>query len=564
MTESSHSRMPVGEFIILVAFLVGTALYRIHLIEVEPLNADEIFLIGGAFRVHSGMLPYLDYIEAHTPFIYKLYASFFTVLAERNDVVDCFRWVHLVWISLFQVVLFFVVRKAFRSCVALWSLCILNSFVFFMERTVHVRPDIPAYTVLLVSLWLCLGGGGLSTRRGTYFLVTVSSALAFSLHLTVGFSVGALFAWLVTYECRDRPFGARLLLGLLLVGGFVGVYIAICFTLFGQRVFDALFRHIQMFHFDHLYLSSFHIDSVGIFKGIVRASPVSWFLVGCALVVYNTRFVGGRLKNPSIGLYLLLTDLGVCFLVARDNNFEQHYFALVIFGSVLAALAIREVVGRPGILWGWMRRSGCGFGLAFLLAVSSVAAFRQKELRIESLARVERLPQCSTIASAIESEGTLKLGALRQAWLREGAISFDPFLSVPKKHREAQLRFLLMHSKPDEVVFSDWLNPPYRNLPAPYHHGYMISLFYKSHRLSQDPELVRLIHRYDPYYRADDPGPGERMVRLFEATRPVVILVDGSIAELLVTSERFGQWLSERYTFVFDPESASLFALRLS
>lgn len=564
MTESSRARLQAVEFIVLIAFLVGTVCYRVYLIEVGPLNPDEIFLIGGTFRVHSGMLPYLDYIEAHTPFIYKLYAPFFTLLAERDDVVECFRWVHLVWVGLFQVALFFVIRRSFRSWVALWSLCILNSFVFFVERTVHVRPDIPAYTVLMAPLWLCLGGGATSMRRGTYLLVTVSSALAFSLHLTTIFSVGALLGWLVARRRGGQAFRARVLLGVLLAGGFIGAYIAICFTLFGQRVCDALFRHLQMFQFDHLYLSSFYVDSVGIFKGIVRESPVAWFLVGCALLVFNMRFVRGRVKNPPIRLYLLLADLGALFLLARDNNFEQHYFALVIFGSVLAALAIREAVYRAGTLWKRMPRGGWGLALALLCAASSVAAFRNKELRIESLARVDRFLVSPTIASATDDDGSLKLGALRQAWLTEGAIRFDPFFPVPKRHREAQMRFLLNHSKPDEVVFSDWLNPPYRDLPAPYHHGYMISLFYKSRRLSQDPDLVRLIHRYDPYYRADDSGAGERMVRLFEARRPVVILVDGSIAELLVTSERFERWLSERYRFVFDPESASLFALRRS
>jgi len=546
----------------LVCLVVASLLWRTMLIQLQTLNPDELFVLGGASRVCCGLRPYLDYVVALAPLIYRIYSPLIGRLGETPACVEYFRWLHFIITTMLLATLFMLIRRLYNSRIALWTLGILSGFLFFIERTVHVRPDTPALLMVLLSLWV------LTQRRGHVFyikkevLAGFGMAIAFGLHVTVLFCIVPCLIWLLVDRSTGGSWKGRGNRTLWFGIAFVLSYGCLFLVMFGADAPWALGYYLRMFELEKAYQESFDPHVLRIFFSILLGSFLNWVLLGWALVAGNVKWGTGRLANPYTRLFILLADVGIVFLVARRRTFEQHYIQLVLFGSLPAALTLLEWDKRAAMRFG-SRGGFVGVLAAGVLGISAGLGAVSNYFTDEEKDRMEDQYVQEARRTFAGKEGSADVDLVRR-WSRGRRFLSDPFYYRSKKHREAQLRFLLTHSKPDEVVFSDWLNPPYRNLPAPYHHGYMISLFYKSHRLSQDPELVRLIHRYDPYYRADDPGPGERMVRLFEATRPVVILVDGSIAELLVTSERFGQWLSERYTFVFDPESASLFALRLS
>jgi len=259
-------------------------------------------------------------------------------------------------------------------------------------------------------------------------------------------------------------------------------------------------------------------------------------------------------------LLVLLTDSALFFLILRNHNFEQHYVPVVLFGSVLAALMIVEWERAIGQGRASEKPGYVGLLLAVLLMFSTAATTVHSQRKI--LKRNERIHQelFHALHAFRHGKDTDEPDAFRD-WLKERSAYFDPFMYRPKEQRDAQFRFLLERSKPGDILLSDWLNPPYRNLPAGYNHGYMMSLFYASRRLHTDARLRGLVRRYDPYYAQSDPTEADHMIRLLEAVPVRLILLDGSLAKLFSDSDRFFQWVSDRYQFVLEQKSGSVFAL---
>jgi len=534
-------------------------MWKIALTRTEAINPDEVFMVGGVSRVESGLLPYLDYIEVHAPFIYRVYAPILHRIGETSTYVDVFRALHGVLSLVLLVTLFLLVRRLYGARTALWALCILSAFVFFAQRSVHARPDTPALVLLLLALLVLARPGAPSSPGKRSVLAGCILALAFSFHITLLFSVAAVFLWLFLEKPRREGILARNFWAA--TTAFLLSYGLILFLLFGTQTASALLCHARSFQLDGLYQDVYDPDTLRIFFSILRQSPLPWLLVAGAVLLFNFRWMAGRLTNSYTRLFVLLADGGVVFLLIRENNFEQHYFTLVVFGAVLGALMLREGERRVWGRYGERKAGMLGLLAAALLTVTALAAgFSTYRALQEEEKTEERRAEKAMHALSLHGDSFLDAEAVR-AWLRERPFLFDPFGYRTKAQREAQIRFLLKHSDGGEVVFTDWLTPPHRPLPARYHHGFMISLFYRSNRLRGDPATIRFVRRYDPGYQAADGTEAGHMIRLFETAPPKLILLEGSIGRLFTASDRFFRWVDGRYVFLLDRGSGSVFAV---
>ena len=108
---------------------------------------------------------------------------------------------------------------------------------------------------------------------------------------------------------------------------------------------------------------------------------------------------------------------------------------------------------------------------------------------------------------------------------------------------------------------SDYLNPPYRLLPVPMHHGAVLSSFYRLSGIFHDPEFIKAMERYDPSFTLEDQSEAEHMIRMFEEKRPRLILLCGNFGRLFATSDLFFQWVTDHYQVLLDDPNGSLFAV---
>jgi len=547
------------ETLVLALFLVSTLAWRIFLIQRETINPDEMFLVGGAYRVHSGMLPYLDYIDVHAPLIYKIYAPLIGLIGERPDFVDIFRWINWFLMVAFCIVMFLLIKRAFNGILALWSLCILNSFVFFIESTVHARPDALALVIFLLSLFLLISRNKNGDSTWRRILSFIGFGLATSLHITIAFPTAAVLIWLLIENwgrgSRLQAFKTAFFCGM----ASVIAYVLSCAIVFGHRLSAALIMYPKMFKFDRLYQSLAEYNTLQIFKTILSNSPLPWILIGCAVLISNVKWLTRGLKNSHAKLFTLLTDMGVAFLLVHED-FEQYYFSLVIFGSILAALMLKEWTRNLQSRFHHTPKGVFDLSIALVLTLSSLATCANFQIQMEKKDSFARKRLSNMQMPALQADGSWAPSDIKK-WMAQQAPSFDPFNYRPKEQRIAQIQFMLEHSKPNDVVFSDWLNPPYRNLPAPIHHGYPISLFYKSRKLRNNPKMVELLHHYDPYYSIDDQSETEHMIRLFEKTQPTLLLLDGSLGQLFFSDDIFQKWITDRYRLIIEPKSSSVFAI---
>jgi len=385
-------------------------------------------------------------------------------------------------------------------------------------------------------------------------------ALAFSLHVTMVFFALAVFVWFFFLASGE---GSRLrALGRLLIPGtmFLFTYALIAFAVFGVHAPEALLLHLQTYFLEQLYIGSFSPETWRIFLAVLVGSPLPWILVAISIGTFHVKWVAKRMINKHTLLLILLTDAALLFLLLRDRNFEQHYIPVVLFGSVLAALMIVEWERKLEMRMGCATSGVVGLVLAILLLLSTSAMAMRTHRRIIELDKQMNQELVSSFRVWGQQKNPEGPEAVRR-WLKERPAYFDPYMYRPKKQIEAQIRFLLEESKPGQILLTDWLNPPYRHLPAGYNHGYMLSLFYASQRLRTDPDLLRLVRRYDPYYTPGDHSTAEHMIRLMEAVPPRLILLDGSLARLFFNSDLFSHWVSERYRFVLERQSGSVFAV---
>jgi hypothetical protein len=557
--ESRDARRPtVAEALILGLFLTATFAARAFLIGAAPPNPDEMHLLGGAYRAGLGQLPSIDYIEGHAPLLARVYAPLVSRIGERADVLDPIRRLH--WgmtLGLF-VMAYFLIRRAAGARVALWTVAIANGFTFFVLRTVHARPDLPALLPLVGAIWLVLGEGRERAKAPVLALVGTLFGVSISFHPTMIFPLVAVLLWIAVERLVWEP-RAGVVRAVALVGFAAAATCAAGLVIvYGARAAEAISQIVRTIDVDRFYVAR---PPEGYLRyHVFLASPLPWIVVGEALATYHLRLIRRQTVRPVERLFLAMADLGILMLALRGQRFEQHFIFVALFGSVLAAARIGGFLATLGQRA--PRKLSAAAALAALVfAVGSavpagIYAHRESALIDNETRYVHDVPPPP------HGEDGSCTPAATHAWLARRPNVLLPFRYESRDTLVAQIRFLLAHSSRDEPVYTDWLNPPLRLLPVPYQHGLMISRYYASAALRDAPRMVAFLARYDPTFTLADRTEPEHFLRLFGARPPRLVLLQGSMARLFTTSTSFREWLTARYALVFDEPSGAFFAVR--
>ncbi len=142
--------------------LVGSAfLLRLDLLRRHAFNPDEFQHLHGAWCIARGLLPYRDYFEHHTPWLHFFLAPFFTFFAVETDGASAEAFVFFArgWMWVFSgmaLALTFWLGKLWDGeATACAGLVLLATSVMFLDKTLEIRPDVPAVVFLLAS-WIAL------------------------------------------------------------------------------------------------------------------------------------------------------------------------------------------------------------------------------------------------------------------------------------------------------------------------------------------------------------------------------------------------------------------------
>jgi hypothetical protein len=151
-----------GAFLLVAT--AGLLIARIPLIPVRYYDADEFEHAHAAWSVFKGLLPYRDFFEHHTPWYYYALAPCFRWFdVDRSfDSARHFlffgRGLSLVLTAASVVLLFLVGRLVANRTVGLLAGLFLVAQPVLIQKTLEIRPDVPALPFFIGGLWLLLRG----------------------------------------------------------------------------------------------------------------------------------------------------------------------------------------------------------------------------------------------------------------------------------------------------------------------------------------------------------------------------------------------------------------------
>jgi hypothetical protein len=192
----------------LVPILAVFAL-RLFLIRRHAFDPDEFQHLHGAWCIAKGLVPYRDYFDHHTPWLHFFLAPFLAFFSVDTSpaAAESFIVLARAWMWAFAglaLALTYVLGRSWEGPAVGWTATLLlSTSVMFLDKTLEVRPDVPAVAFLIGS-WAALLRGVRSPDPGTRAWVGFAES-GFLLGVALLCTQKALFvlpatgAWLAWY-----------------------------------------------------------------------------------------------------------------------------------------------------------------------------------------------------------------------------------------------------------------------------------------------------------------------------------------------------------------------------
>jgi Dolichyl-phosphate-mannose-protein mannosyltransferase len=397
------------QFILLatVAFFVA----RIPLMPHRVFDPDEFEHSHAAWSVFKGLVPYRDFFEHHTPWYYFGLSPFFRLFAvdQSFEAARHFLLFGRLFSSSLTVLSVLLVVRVGRLVanhpVGLLAGLFVAAQPVFVQKTLEIRPDVPAFLFFMGSLWFLLRGlleeENAATPSLRWFLgggLCLGAAIMCTQKMLFVLPGAFLGLGLWALAGGRQALGARMLAVLLVAAGVAAP------ALLTWSGFAVVGGGRQFIYNNFLLNARFQLRS---FRGLQTTLKTSWPILVLALL------------GASVAVYR--------FYRARPRRYGD-VLLLCILGGLIAGVALVPVVYEQYCLV--PLSIACLFaakGLSFLVAL------------VQERARAWFL-FCATLP-------LLVLPVLNLAW------SFN--------HRNdqqmARLRYVFEHTGPADSVLDGWL-----------------------------------------------------------------------------------------------------------
>lgn len=542
------------EFALLALLIVSTTFWRWLNIPTLAVDPDEVFLIGSVDRAATGDRIYLDHIDGHMPAIHRLYRPILAAIGERPDVLVLFRRAQFPIMLLFLGSLLFAAWRLAGTRGALWAAGLWSSFPFLASLQTQVRYDFPAAIPVFLAAGILLKREKVETSNQLWIVAGALAGLAAIIHVTAPFYLAAFGLWSLLSGGSDSL--RRTLARALLCGAVaVATWLALMTIALRFRLLEGLVGLLRAFVFDRVYQTEIGGSSGFFLPRLFQADPLPWLALGFAVVIGHYQAASARRRTPNLLLSLLLFDFGIIAVATRLPDYPQRYVPSLVGGALLGGVTIAHWLETPRFQWSRVRAlQGPAIALA-LAAWTTAALFVSSAYRVAEPQHAGTLP-VDAVASPDGGPARIEVESLLSWWSAVGR-DLSPFHPRGPAELEAVERFILGYSARGDAVYTDWMNPPFRSLPVPQHHGLMIVVFEDSEILRRDPAAVRAYQHYNPAYKPEKPS----LIGVFERSRTKIIMLDGAVGERLRRDPVFKRWLVDRYDIWMEPRFLNAFAV---
>jgi 4-amino-4-deoxy-L-arabinose transferase-like glycosyltransferase len=512
---------------------------RLGLQEQREFDPDEFQHLHCSWCISHGMLPYRDYFEHHVPGFHYLLAPLCLLPGIDTDpsaAVGAVLWARrLMW--LFTVLALLLTYRLGRlwgtPTTASVGVFLLATTLVFHDKTIEVRPDVPALLLLLSALILVvLGVREVAGRRTVWLFLGSGLCLGLGLVFTQKYlfalpGMGLAMVWYLLDPRGLVNWRRRVVHGLVLAVGLV-LPLALILAYFAWH--GALGDFLE----HNLFLNLRWKAKIPADKYIVRLIQLQPFLVPLGLAGL-ARYAAVMFQTHSVrrGDYILiLNTIGLIAALAKiPVPYPQYFLTFLPLLAVLGGLFLTEALealadlceGKRGIPWSV--RLG-----QVLLAVSAAAGL------IGTLA-VARPRVGHNLVYPVLLIGTVVAGAVL-LWYRRRELALALVLiplslyplsllrhrfEVDNRRQLDELRYVIANTAPTETVLDGFSG---QGVFRPHAYYYFFV----------HPEVRLMLSEEELHQLLDDLQSG--------AIRPKLVVLDEHLAGL---SPAITDFLQEHY-----------------
>ena len=232
---------------IIIALIAIAFILRLPIILERYINPDEFEHIHAIRCVCHGMLPYRDFFEHHTPLLYFLLSPIYPLSGDNTSTIFLLRIFMLIFAFGILYLTYTLSRLLYDSTVALYAVFFLSYETVFLDRTIEVRPDVPAVffcIFAMIFLISAVGNGKRDTERIKYSALSgMMLAAAFLFTQKTFFIAAGIFLSLLLLRLTKKHFHILLWFGIGLAGP---VGIITLYFLFNGAIDDFIYRNFLM------------------------------------------------------------------------------------------------------------------------------------------------------------------------------------------------------------------------------------------------------------------------------------------------------------------------------
>jgi 4-amino-4-deoxy-L-arabinose transferase-like glycosyltransferase len=415
---------------------------RIPLLPHRALDPDELEHAHAAWSIFKGMLPYRDFFEHHTPWYYYVLRPLFNCFEVDLSFESATHFLLLgrslsFVVTMIAVLLVVSIGRFWEERrVGLMAGLLFVSQPIVLQKTIEVRPDVPALAFFLGGLALLLRGladGAEATKRRAWLFLAGGLGLGAAIMCTqkMLFVLPGALAGLGLWLRAGRDDGAATSGGARPRGlAALAVGLGICLP--GALTWAAFaFHHAGREFITNNFLLNArwkHFPTHQFLRFIVTSAPVL-SLAAVGAWVFLARFRRGLERRGSEGLLLLSILVGLFLgVLVMPVPHRQYYLILLPIVCLFAAKGLFVLVDRVR-----ERKRPAFLGVALLLlavlpVVALAGSFRDRnDAQLAKLRTVFASTRpADPVMDGWEGMGVFRPHAFRYFFLHEEIVAMLP------------------------------------------------------------------------------------------------------------------------------------------
>lgn len=144
--------------VVILLLIVFAFFFRISLLKIRFFDPDEFQHLHGARLIYHGQLPYRDYFDHHTPFLHFIMSGLYPIFGEEIGILFVARALMMVFTAVILCLIYILTKILYKSDAGLFAVLFLSYVLMFQEKTIEIRPDLPAVAFWLASLIFMVKG----------------------------------------------------------------------------------------------------------------------------------------------------------------------------------------------------------------------------------------------------------------------------------------------------------------------------------------------------------------------------------------------------------------------